>query len=364
MGIGIRRLESRRSMSRKRSGRNLRRVKRLAVWAALALAAPLSAQVNSQGAANLMIPHASWNCGMPEGIPSPEAGVLVFEAQMILDGIYNIGRTPFGERRVLVARDGTFSGPRLSGAVMPGALDFELTLSNGVLEIEQLFVLQTSDGDYIYVRNAGTGSGAGDVRVVMDFEAPNESSSAWLNTGTLVARRTVDVDANTMALRVYDVSSVSASGNPIRIQKPAGVPQQPWDYREADASEQRGAELITESVALSPSQRVGESKRGMRNVIPITGGELTGRITGKVLFGGADYQHLTPPATIDARYLWQAEDGEVIIVRNGGAFGSLVPTFEARVDGPYAWLNDGKFLSSNPGGIEGGVGITMYESTN
>jgi hypothetical protein len=153
----------------------------------------------------------------------------------------------------------------------------------------------------------------------------------------------------------------SADGRVVRITKPAGVPPQPWEYRKADPSERRGGELIVETVTLSPSQTVGPSKRGPRNIIPITGGELTGRITGKVLPGGADYQNLSPPATIDARYLWQTADGEIIIVRNGGAFGSLVPTFEARVDGPYAWLNTGAFLSSNPAMRPGGVGLTFYE---
>ena len=122
--------------------------------------------------------------------------------------------------------------------------------------------------------------------------------------------------------------------------------------------------MIRENVTLGPGQSVGESKRGIRNIIPITGGELSGRITGKVLMGGADYQNLSPPATIDAHYLWQAEDGEIIVVRNGGTFGSLVPTFEARVDGPYAYLNEGRYLSSNPGMGQGGVSLTFYESTN
>jgi hypothetical protein len=168
-----------------------------------------------------------------------------------------------------------------------------------------------------------------------------------------------------MTLRVYDVSGVKPSadsGRVVRITKPAGVPPQPWEYRKAGPAEKRGAQLITETVTLSPSQSVGPSKRGPRNIIPITGGELAGRITGKVLPGGADYQNLSPPATIDARYLWQTADGEVIVVRNGGAFGSLVPTFEARVDGPYAWLNTGMFLSSNPEMRPGGVGLTFYES--
>jgi hypothetical protein len=54
---------------------------------------------------------------------------------------------------------------------------------------------------------------------------------------------------------------------------------------------------------------------------------LDGRITGKVLAGGADYRNLANPMTIDARYLWQMDEGEVIIVRNGGSMGLLAPTF-------------------------------------
>ena len=84
---------------------------------------------------------------------------------------------------------------------------------------------------------------------------------------------------------------------------------------------------------------------------------------GKVLSGGADYQNLANPATIDARYLWQTSDGEVIIVRNGGSFGLLAPSFEVRVGSKYEWLNKGLYLSSNPGPGSGGIGLTFYEST-
>jgi hypothetical protein len=113
---------------------------------------------------------------------------------------------------------------------MPGALDFELKLSNGTIEIEQIFVLKTDDGKYVYVRNAGTGADSNDVRVVMDFEAPNAAPSAWLNSGKYVARRSVNVATKTLTVRVYDVSSVSlptASANITRINKPAGTPISP-----------------------------------------------------------------------------------------------------------------------------------------
>lgn len=324
----------------------------------------VTGQSKAADAGSLIVPHESWNCGLPAGIPNPESGTLVFQTEMKLERVADIGRTQYGRRQVAVGQEGTLTGPKVTGSVMTGGLDFELTLANGVVEIEQILVLRTSDGKYVYVRGAGTGADVKDVRLVMDFEAPNASDVAWLNSGTYVARRVLNVPAKTMTLRVYDVSGVKPAdgGRVVRITKPAGVPPQPWDYRKAGPTEKPGPQLITETVTLSPSQSVGASKRGGRNIIPITGGELTGRITGKVLPGGADYQNLSPPATIDARYLWQTTDGEIIIVRNGGAFGSLVPTFEVRVDSPYAWLNSGLYLSSNPSMRPGGVGLTFFES--
>jgi hypothetical protein len=316
--------------------------------------------------ADVLVPHSSWNCGMPEGIPVPERGTLILTAETKLQAVHHLGKTPFGVRQVAVGQEGTVAGPRLSGTIAAGGLDLELTLGNGAIEIEQIFVLKTADGKYIYLRTAGTGVNANDVRIVADFEAPATSEAAWLNSGRYVARRVLNSTTGTLTLRVYDVSAVAlptgATGR-ISVTKPAGVPEQSWDYRRAAAEEKQGNQLITETVTLSPSQAVGPSKRGNRNIIPITGGELTGRISGKVLFGGADYQNLTAPATIDARYLWQTNDGTIILVRNAGAFGSLVPTFEVRTDSPYAWLNTGRFLSANPAMRPGGVGITMYEST-
>ena len=333
----------------------------------LALAAAVAAgQGAAPGAGTIIVPHESWSCGLASGIPGPESGTLVFEAALTLDRVADIGPTQYGRRRVAVAAGGTLTGAKIAGTVMSGALDFELTLANGVIELEQILVLRTGDGRFVYMRGAGTGPDARDVRLVFDFEAPNAGDLAWLNSGTYVARRVLNAAARTMTVRVYDVSAAvrPADARVVRITKPAGVPPQPWDYRKAAPAEKRGSELIVETVTLSPSQLVGPSKRGPRNIIPITGGELTGRITGKVLPGGADYQNLTPPATIDARYLWQTAGGEIIIVRNGGAFGSLVPTFEVRVDSRYAWLNTGTYLSSNPAPRPGGVGLTFYDSAH
>jgi hypothetical protein len=328
-------------------------------------AAAARAAAGYEGAGKILIPHKSWPCGMAEGIPAPERGVLVFEANMKLDQVYDVGKTPYGQRQALVIQGGTISGEKINGSVMPGGLDFQLSFSNGGMEIEEIFVLRTGDGKYLYLRSAGTAADQSDVRMVPDFEAPNASSYSWLNTGKFTARRILDLAAKTMKISVYDMSAVVTAPdatNSVRVTKPADVQDQPWDYRKAAAGEKKGDQVISENVTLGASQSVGATKKGNRNIIPITGGTINGKITGKVLSGGADYQNLANPMTIDARYLWQTSDGEVIIVRNAGSMGLLVPTFEVRMESKYAWLNKGLYLSSNPGMGAGGVGLTFYES--
>ncbi len=313
----------------------------------------------------ILVPHESWTCGMAAGIPQPEKGVLVFETTMKLQSSYDLGKTQYGQRKVFVIQNGSITGTKIQGSVMSGGLDFQLTLSNGVVEIEQLLMLKANDGSYIYLRSAGTAIKQNDMRMVWDFEAPNSSSYNWLNSGKYAGRRIIDQAAGTMKISVYDISGISFTPdatNSLIVTEPDDVPDQPWDFRKA-YSERNGNKFITESVSLGVSQSVGASKRGSRNIIPITGGTVTGNLTAKILSAGADYQNLSNPMTIDARYLWQTDDGEIIIVRNGGQFGSLVPTFEVRADSKYSYLNQKLYLSSDPGGGAGGVTITFYEST-
>lgn len=312
----------------------------------------------------ILIPHKSWTCGMADGIPKPERGSLVLEANMKLEQIYNLGKTQYGQRQVFVIQSGTITSTKISGSIMSGGLDFQLELSNGAMEIEQLLMIKTSDGKYIFLRSAGTAADKNDIRIVPDFEAPSSGTYSWLNSGKYVARRVVDLSAKTMKISVYDVSGVTIkpdSTNSVTVTEPSDVPDQPWDFRKA-VSERNGSQFIIETVGIGASQSVGASKRGNRNVIPITGGSVTGKITAKILSAGADYQNLSNPMTIDARYLWQTDDGEIIIVRNGGQFGSLVPTFEVRADSKYSYLNNTLYLSSNPGTGAGSVTITFYES--
>jgi hypothetical protein len=308
-----------------------------------------------------VVPDASWACGAAAGLPPPALGELVFEATLQLGDTHEFGETPFGTRRLLDVTGGTFTGDRISGTFLTGGLDLELVLSNGNLELEQIDILRASDGTHIFVRTCGFApSGAAESRFVPDFEAPNSSAHAWLNTGKFAGTRKVAADGKSIQLAIYDISNVTLPETKITLEDPDGVPDQPWDCTSASGS--RGATVLTETVTLGQSISIGASKRGSRNIIPITGGTVSGRLTGTVVPGGADYQLIGNTTVLDAKYTLRDQAGEYVLVRNCGPFGAMAPLFEARKDGPYAFLNEGRYLSSDPGGAQGGVSITFYEA--
>jgi len=298
---------------------------------------------------------------MAEGIPSPTAGTLVFTVTLQVGATHDVGTTQFGHRRQLDVKGGQITGDRLQGTVLAGGLDYELTLSTGAMEVEEINIVKTSDNTTFFMRNCGVAApGEKTARLVPDIEVPTSSSAnAWLNSAKLVATRTVD--ASKIVLDVYDVSKAAATTAKVQLKDPAGVPNVSWDCLTGTGS--KGNSVFTENVSLGSTIGISGAKRGSRNIIPITGGTTTGKVAGAILNGGADYQLAASggSTTLDARYTLAPSDGEFIIVRNCGPINSLVPVFEARADGPYAFLNEGKFLSSAPGTGAGGVSITFYE---
>lgn len=68
-------------------------------------------------------------------------------------------------------------------------------------------------------------------------------------------------------------------------------------------------------------QELGKTSKGIRKVVPITGGTFEGpNIKGKVLPGGYDWQLLRADdvVEIDARYLLQTDGGDLITILNTG----------------------------------------------
>jgi hypothetical protein len=73
------------------------------------------------------------------------------------------------------------------------------------------------------------------------------------------------------------------------------------------------------AVQVGTPQQVGAGVRGTRRVIPIVGGTVQGDgWSGRVLPGGADFQLIVNPgyAELDARYVIEADGGDLIYVQN------------------------------------------------
>ncbi len=78
-----------------------------------------------------------------------------FEELVTLAPGTNVGTTPMGERTIIPITGGTFSGPGLSGTIVPGGWDWQLRRSDGCTSIKADYMLRTDDGIIINVVNTG-----------------------------------------------------------------------------------------------------------------------------------------------------------------------------------------------------------------
>lgn len=128
--------------------------------------------------------------------------------------------------------------------------------------------------------------------------------------------------------------------------------------------------------------KLGETPRGERVIIPITGGTFEGpKLKGNVLKGGADYQYVSMDGErteLDAIYTIKTDDNVLIHIRNVGllcftkdseessTLGSsdiyfrTAPKFEAPINSKYAWLNNAIFICK-PVGKKDHISIQVWK---
>ena len=74
------------------------------------------------------------------------------------------------------------------------------------------------------------------------------------------------------------------------------------------------------AVTIDAPVEVGQTAMGMRRMIPITGGTVTGpQMQGRIVPGGADFQLIVGDGTqahLDARYVLELQDGSRVFVQN------------------------------------------------
>jgi len=117
--------------------------------------------------------------------------------------LMTMGGGPLGERRVVGITGGTFEGPQLKGAIVPGGADWQIVRADGVLDIDARYALRTDGGALIRVVSQGFRHGPPEVlaalgrgedvppekyffRTVMRFET-GAAGLQWLNRTIAVA---------------------------------------------------------------------------------------------------------------------------------------------------------------------------------
>ena len=138
------------------------------------------------------------------------------------------------------------------------------------------------------------------------------------------------------------------------------------------------------AVTIAAPIEVGLTPAGLRRMIPITGGTVTGpRLNGKVMAGGADFQLILNGGTqahLDARYVIELDDGSRVFVQNtalrvaslensqrimngqpvdpSAVYFRCQPKLEATAP-QWAWLNESQFIGTGRRAPDG-VFLSFY----
>jgi hypothetical protein len=143
----------------------------------------------------------------------------IFTIHAELAGIMNLGRTPYGERRIIDILGGTVRGPKLNGRILPGGADWQIVRGDGAADIRARYTIETDAGARVLVSSEGLRHGPPDVierlaqgdsvdpslyyfRTVMRFETSDPVVS-WLNRILALARGRRE--ARSVRLDVHEV---------------------------------------------------------------------------------------------------------------------------------------------------------------
>jgi len=143
----------------------------------------------------------------------------IFSIRAELEAITNLGRTPYGERRMIGIIGGSVNGPKLKGRVLPGGADWQIIRGDGAADIKARYTIETDAGALIMVTSEGLRHGPPEVierlargdnvdpalyyfRTAMRFET-SDPAVDWLNRILALARG--QREARAVRLDVYEV---------------------------------------------------------------------------------------------------------------------------------------------------------------
>ena len=127
-------------------------------------------------------------------LPDPRL-TPVYRLEATLGVPVDLGDTAHGRRRIVSLTGGTFTGPRINGALLPGAsADWQTVLPDGTALGDIRYTLQTDRGDVLYVQSRGVRHGSAEVLARLSRGEDVDPSEYTFRTSTQIETAAGELD--------------------------------------------------------------------------------------------------------------------------------------------------------------------------
>jgi Protein of unknown function (DUF3237) len=127
-------------------------------------------------------------------VPEPRL-TQVYRLEATLAPPLELGETAQGHRRIVPLTGGTFSGPEMSGKLLPGAsADWQTILPDGTALGDIRYTLQTDGGDLLYVQSRSIRHGSPEVLARLGRGEDVDPGEYTFRTSTLIETAAPDLD--------------------------------------------------------------------------------------------------------------------------------------------------------------------------
>jgi hypothetical protein len=130
---------------------------------------------------------------MSSQLPSPRL-TQVYRLEATLGPPLDLGEIAQGHRRIVPLTGGTFTGPEISGTLLPGAsADWQILLPDGTALGDIRYVLQTDGGELLYVQSRSVRHGSAEVLARLGRGEDVDASEYTFRTATQIETAAPDL---------------------------------------------------------------------------------------------------------------------------------------------------------------------------
>ena len=131
---------------------------------------------------------------MSNRLPDPRL-TRVYRLEVTVGQALDFGNVAQGRRRIVPLVEGTFTGPQISGKLLPeGSADWQIIMADGTALGDIRYTLQTDAGDLLYVRSRGVRHGSAEVLARLGRGEAVDASEYTFRTSTQIETAAADLD--------------------------------------------------------------------------------------------------------------------------------------------------------------------------